>query len=248
MIRSIIVDDETPSRKALGNYISSYCPDIEVISECESAKSAHEAIVKHNPNLVFLDIEMPNGNGFDLLQLFNPVPFKVIFITAYSEYAIKAFRYSATDYLLKPVKVDELVDAIKKVQYELASGIDNTNLQILKRIEPLHDLQYSNIVIPDCKGFKVLKISDIIYCEADGYCTHFHLTGGSTITSSKNLKYYEELLSGHRFTRVHHSYLINLSHVKEYTHQGDILLSEKHVCMLGNNYKKRFLEMFGKLR
>lgn len=106
MLNTIVVDDERPSREALSTYLRDYCRDVQVVSECDSVKSAYKAIVEHKPKLVFLDIEMPNGNGFDLLSLFNPIDFKVIFVTAFSEYAIKAFRFSAADYLLKPVKVD----------------------------------------------------------------------------------------------------------------------------------------------
>ena len=248
MLRSIVVDDEKPSRDALSNYLKDYCPEVEVISECESAKTACRAIEKHNPDLVFLDIEMPNGNGFDLLHMFNPVPFKVIFVTAFSDYAIKAFRFSATDYLLKPVKVDELVESVKKVQQELALGNSNVNIQSLLKNLTVNNSHFDSLIISDMKGFQVLKIHEIIYCEADGYCTHFHMAGNVITTSTKNLKYYENLLEGHHFLRVHHSSLINLAHVKSYTHQGEILLTDCKTCGLGNNYKKRFLEVFGKLK
>src|ERR1035437_4787774 len=118
-IKTIIVDDEKPSREALVNYITEYCPDIEIVSECKSIKTAYKSISELKPQLVFLDIEMPNGSGFDLLKMFETIDFKVIFITAFSDYAIQAFRFSATDYLLKPVKVIELIDAVAKVQQEL---------------------------------------------------------------------------------------------------------------------------------
>jgi two-component system LytT family response regulator len=105
LIKSVIVDDEQPSREALANYIREYCPDIEIVSECKSAKTAFKCINERRPQLVFLDIEMPRGSGFDLLKMFKTIPFKVIFVTAFSDYAIQAFRFSATDYLMKPVKV-----------------------------------------------------------------------------------------------------------------------------------------------
>lgn len=245
-LTAIVVDDEKPSREALSTYIRDFCPNVKVVSECENAKSAYQAILENQPKLVFLDIEMPNGDGFDLLRMFKRIDFKVIFVTAFSEYALNAFRFSATDYLLKPVKVDELVEAVAKVGQELALQHTNLNLQILmeglKHKEPIHN----DLVIPSTKGFTVIKIPELIMCEADGYCTHFYLTGKQKITSSKNLKHYEELLSNHQMMRVHHSNLINLNHVKGYCHQGEISLSEEICCPLGNNYKVQFLEVFGK--
>lgn len=248
MLNTIVVDDERPSREALSTYLRDYCSDVQVVSECDSVKSAYRAIIDHKPELVFLDIEMPNGNGFDLLKLFNPIDFKIIFVTAFSEYAIKAFRFSAADYLLKPVKVDELIDAVKKVNQELATTESYTNINILRKNLAINDFQYDTLVIPDCKGFKVLNVNDIIYCEADGYCTHFHLTQKQKVTSTKNLKYYEEMLSDHNFIRVHHSSLINLKHVKAYSHQGEITLTDSLYCPLGNSYKKGFMEVFNNHR
>jgi two-component system LytT family response regulator len=245
-LTAIVVDDEKPSREALSTYIRDFCPNVTVVSECDNAKSAYQSILEHHPKLVFLDIEMPNGDGFDLLRMFKRIDFKVIFVTAFSEYAIRAFRFSATDYLLKPVKIDELVEAVDKVRQELNQQNTNLNLQLLmeglSRKEPTN----TDLVIPSTKGFTVVKIPDLIMCEADGYCTHFYLTGKQKITSSKNLKHYEELLSDHPVMRVHHSNLINLKHVKGYCHQGEISLSEEICCPLGNNYKTQFLEVFGK--
>jgi two-component system LytT family response regulator len=246
LLTAIVVDDEKPSREALSTYIRDFCPNVKVISECENAKSAYQTILEHHPKLVFLDIEMPNGDGFDLLRMFKRIDFKVIFVTAFSEYALNAFRFSATDYLLKPVKVDELVEAVAKVKEELALQHTNLNLQMLMEGLSHKESSHNDLVIPSTKGFTVIKIPELIMCEADGYCTHFYLTGKEKITSSKNLKHYEELLSDHRMMRVHHSNLINLEHVKGYCHQGEISLSEEICCPLGNNYKAQFLEVFGK--
>jgi len=149
MLKTIVVNDEKPSREALSTYIRDYCADVEIVSECDSVKTAYRAIVDHQPQLVFLDIEMPNGNGFDLLHLFNPISFKVIFVTAYADYAIKAFRFSATDYLLKPVKVDELVESVSKVQQEMISKAGNLNIQSLMGNLAMKDYQSNSLVIPD---------------------------------------------------------------------------------------------------
>jgi two-component system LytT family response regulator len=247
-IRSLIIDDEMPSREALANYITGYCPDVDILAQCDSARSACEAIMKYRPALIFLDIEMPNGNGFDLLKMVKSIDFKVIFITAFSEYAIRAFRFSATDYLLKPVKVDELVEAVNKVKQEIALEKSNANIQKLLENISLPGTRLNQLVIPDSNGFQVVDTEKLIYCEADGYCTHFYLTGKIKITSSKNLKHYEELLSGFDFLRVHNSYLINPSHVKAYTHQGEIRMTENLTCPLGSSYKRNFLERFRKLK
>lgn len=248
LLNAIVVDDERPSRQALITYIRDYCPDVRIVSECDNVQSAFRSIREKQPNLVFLDIEMPNGDGFELLKMFGRIDFKVIFVTAFSDYAIRAFRFSATDYLLKPVKVDELIEAVNKVRKEIAVSNTNINLQVLMEGISNRDLPGDQLVIPSTKGFSVIKISDIIMCEAEGYCTHFYLTGKEKITSSKNLKHYEELLGGKNMMRVHHSNLVNLSHVKGYCHVGEISLSENLCCPLGNNYKSRFLEVFGKMK
>jgi two-component system LytT family response regulator len=191
LIKTIVVDDEKPSRDGLSTYIRDFCRDISIVSECDSVKSAYNAILEHHPDLVFLDIEMPNGNGFDLLKMFKVPPFKVIFVTAYSEYAIRAFRFSAADYLLKPVKVDELVEAVNKVRETIDHTSPVPDIQtLLDNLSPKETLE--NLVVSDIKGFTVIRVQTIIQCEGDGYCTHFYLTGGKKVTSSKHLKYYEE--------------------------------------------------------
>ncbi|HEX2395330.1 MAG TPA: LytTR family DNA-binding domain-containing protein [Bacteroidales bacterium] len=247
-LKTIIVDDEKPSREALARYLSDYCQDVEVLATCNSVKTAYNAILKFEPHLIFLDIEMPNKNGFDLLRMFNPINFKVVFITAYAEYAINAFRFSATDYLLKPVMIDELVEAVNKVRSELQNASGNLNLQKLIETMSRKNYEFRQLVISDSNGFKVVETTDIIMCEADGYCTHFFLTGNEKLTSSKNLKHYEELLSGQGFIRVHNSFMINMVHIKSYSNQGEIMLSRNLSCPLGNVYKQKFLERFKKYR
>ena len=245
-LKSIVIDDEQPSREALSTYIKDFCTDVEIIAECDSVKTAYQAILQHRPQLVFLDIEMPNGNGFDLLHLFKTPPFKVVFVTAYSDYAIRAFRFAAADYLLKPVKVDELVDAVNKVRQELEREQSNKNIQVLMESLASHNGEVHQLVIPDGKGYSVIKVSEIIMCEAEGYCTHFYLTGKRKITSSKSLKHFEDIFNGHQFIRVHRSHLINLSKINGYTKQAEIRLDENLSCPLGNNYRQQFLEKIAK--
>jgi two-component system LytT family response regulator len=245
LLKTIVVDDEKPSREALATYIRDFCPGVEIVAECDSVKSAYQAIMVHHPHLVFLDIEMPNGNGFDLLQLFKSPDFKVIFITAFSDYAIRAFRYSASDYLLKPVKVDELIEAIDKVKQELLIGQDNLNLlTLMENLNPGGNPPIK-LVVPNNRGFAVINTAELIMCQADGYVTHFYMLGKIKISSSKILKHYVEVFD-HQLFRVHRSYLINLAHVKGYTLLGDVLLADNLSCPLGITYKQHFIEALGK--
>jgi len=244
-LKTIVVDDEKPSREALATYIRDFCPGVEIIAECDSVKSAYQAILEHQPQLVFLDIEMPNGNGFDLLQLFKNPSFKVVFVTAFSDYAIRAFRFSATDYLLKPLKVDELIEAVEKVHRELADGAGNQNLVSLIDGFKNNTQNHSKLVVPCHKGFSVLKISDIVMCQADGYMTHFYLVGKTKVSSTKILKHYEEIFD-HQLIRVHRSYIVNPEHVKGFTNYGEIQLVDQLICPLGDTYKQLFLEVLGR--
>lgn len=221
---------------------------VEVAGEADSMKSALEAIRLLSPDLLFLDVEMPNGNGFDLLRSLNRIAFKIIFVTAHSDYAVRAFRFFATDYLLKPVDILQLKEAVEKAAMEIEKEIQHRNLDELIKYINQKGTDINHIVIPDKKGFTVIDLQHIIYCEADGYCTHFYLTDGRRITSSKNLKIYDGLLSEKGFQRVHNSFMANLRHVNSFDHEGIITLVGKISIPLGNAYKKRFIERIGVIR
>lgn len=244
MIRAVIIDDEKLARDVICNYLNEYCPDVEVVAQASSVKTALSAIQKTTPDLVFLDIEMPDGTGFDLLNAFGKIDFKIIFVTAYSEYAIKAFRFSAIDYLLKPVKIDELIDAVARVRSAGTTGISSEIITSLLNNLRSSSPRQSTLIIPNIKGFEVLRVADIIMCQADGYCTNFLLSGNRKVVSSKNLKHFDGLLEDQNFLRVHHSYLVNLDHVTGYTRQGEILLSEGQKAFLGDSYKNEFVKRF----
>lgn len=246
MLRTIVIDDEKLSREVMCNYLREYCPNVEIVSTASSIKSAYKAILKYSPDLVFLDIEMADGKGFDLLLMFDQVKFKVIFVTAYSEYAVKAFRFSAVDYLLKPVKIEELIEAVGKIRPAGDEVEGNGNLAMLLSNLRAGNNTMATLVIPHIKGFEVLKINEIIMCQAEGYCTNLHLTGNRRIVSSKNLKHFDTLLEDHNFIRVHHSYLININHVSSFTRQGEILLTGGVRASLGDSYKNEFLRRVGK--
>ena len=188
---------------------------------------------------------MADGNGFDLLGLFAIIDFKVIFVTAYSEYAIKAFRVNAIDYLLKPVKIDELQTAVGRVRASL-TGAEPYNADLKALLKDITEgaMAREVITVPHLKGFDVLRVSEIIMCSADGYCTNFYLSGRRKIVSSKNLKNYADLLTKYDFLRVHHSYLINPAYVKSYSNQGEIVLAENLKASLGDKYKREFFIRF----
>ncbi|MCX6261656.1 MAG: LytTR family DNA-binding domain-containing protein [Bacteroidia bacterium] len=245
MLRTIVIDDEKLSREVICNYLKTYGNDIEIVATASSVKTAYKAIIKHQPDFIFLDVEMADGKGFDLLMMFEKIDFKVIFVTAYSEYAVKAFRFSAVDYLLKPVKIDELISAVEKIKSlnGQAPGIEALS-ELMKNLNKESALPRT-LVIPHLKGFDVLKISEIIMCLADGYCTIFFATGNRKYTSSRNLKHFDEMLEELNIIRVHHSYLVNLNHVVGYSRQGEILLAEGHKAYLGDSYKNHFIKRFG---
>lgn len=244
MIKAVIIDDEQPAREVIANFLTEYCPDVEVVAKASSVSTGYNAIRRTSPDLVFLDIQMPDGKGFDLLNKFESIDFKIIFITAYSEYAIKAFRFSAIDYLLKPVKIDELIDAVDRVRKAGRTGLSAEIVSSLMSNLREGSAKQSTLIIPNIKGFDVLRVPDIIMCQADGYCTNFHIAGQRKVVSSKNLKHFNELLIDQNFLRVHHSYLVNLDHVTGYTRQGEILLSEGLKAYLGDSYKNEFVKRF----
>ncbi len=245
MLRTIVIDDEKLSREVICNYLKEYCIDIEVVATASSVKTAYRAISKYNPDFIFLDIEMADGKGFDLLMMFEHINFKVIFVTAYSEYAVKAFRFSAADYLLKPVKIDELISAVEKIK-SIKERIPGTDIiaELMKNLDRESALPRT-LVIPHLKGFNVLKISEIIMCMADGYCTNFFVTGDRKYISSRNLKHFDDMLEEQNIIRVHHSYLVNINHVLSYSRQGEINLTEGHKAYLGDSYKNYFIKKFG---
>ena len=213
-MKAIIIDDEEKGRKILQSLIESYCRDVEVVATASDADEAYTLITKHKPDVIFLDIEMPNGNGFYLLEKFNEIPFQVIFTTAYDSYAIKAIKYHALDYLLKPIDIDELKQAVEKIKIQKQNGQPETRyMEFLAS----RKLEFSGrIGLPIKEGVVFLAISDIIWIESDGnYCT-FHAADSKKYVVSKNLGEYEELLPCNEFFRAHKSHLINVKKVKKY--------------------------------
>ncbi|CAM1343893.1 LytR/AlgR family response regulator transcription factor [Tenacibaculum amylolyticum] len=210
-LRTIIVEDEQISREILKNYIKKYCPNIEVLGEASNIKEAHELIKKHELDLVFLDVEMPFGNAFDLLEKIENKTFETIFVTAYDHYAIEVLNSQATYYLLKPISIDELIKAVNLVTeiIEKEDQLQNTILQ------PTTATITGKITIPLQDGFEVVNVEEIVFCKADDNYTEIHFSNTKKIVS-KTLKHFEETLKEYPFARIHKSYLVNINAITKY--------------------------------
>jgi two-component system LytT family response regulator len=244
MITTILVDDEPRGLSSLKRLLEMNCPEVKVIRECKDADSAAAQILALQPELVFLDINMPDKNGFDLLNGLRPVSFEVIFVTAHNEYTIEAFKYSAVDYLLKPVDEDLMIEAVKRAAQRIAgkasTGQVDTFLYNLHKVQTPAEMK---LCIPDMKGFQVIQLADVIYCESDSSYTIFYLLNGRRITASKSIIEYELLLERSGFCRIHKSFLVNLNHVKEYIRGegGSVLLTDDRVIEVSRRKKEVFI-------
>ncbi len=209
----MIVEDERKSRDFLRELLQRYCPDVEVIGEADSVDAAEPLIRDVAPDLVFLDVEMPGNDGFSLLERMDPIDFDVVFVTAFDQYAVKAFEYSAADYVLKPVRVAKLKAAVQKVRNRNGRPAPSMQLEALRANtgpEP------RRIVLPTQEGYQFLELADIVRCSADSNYTYFHLKNAQPVLVSKTLKHVEELLGDRDFFRIHQSHLINLQHLHKY--------------------------------
>jgi two-component system LytT family response regulator len=216
-IKTILVDDEPRGLTSLQKLLQMNCDDVEVISCCGSAAEAKEKIAQLHPQLVFLDIAMPETNGFELLRHLPSINFEIIFITAHSNYMTQAFHFSAVDYLLKPVDDDLLVDAVKRARKRIEEKTGGLQIEtFLHNVQQRNHPQKIKLCIPSLRGFQVVEIHEIIYCEASSNYTNFHFTNRPLICASKPIHEYEELLQDSNFVRIHKSFVVNLEHVKEY--------------------------------
>lgn len=217
MIRAIIVDDIETARIGLSKLIEKNCSDVSIIAMASSSQEAIYLIKKLSPDIVFLDVKMPNQNGFQMLEEIGKIDFEVIFTTAYEEYAIKAFRFSALDYLTKPISPKLLVEAINRFREKQVIRLKQERFEVLFENSHSPIDQYNKLAIPTQSGMLVLTISTIVYCRGDGnYTKIFQLNEEKPILSSKTLKYFEDLLPQAIFFRAHKSTLLNLNLVKEY--------------------------------
>lgn len=246
MIKAILVDDELHGLETLSILLADYCPEVKVMEKCPSAKKALDAIEKQKPDLVFLDIEMPVMNGFELLEQFDQIPFSVIFTTSYDQYAIKAIRFSALDYLLKPVDPKELVAAVHKITKQKHPP-SNEQLEMLMSQLQHKESKFTKIAVPTLEGFELIPADDIVRCEADDNYTHLFLKNKTKIIASRTLKEMEEQFGAFTyFLRVHHSYIVNLNEVSKYV-RGDggyLVMTDGATVNVSRSRKEALLKYF----
>lgn len=245
-LKAIVVDDEKASRETLKNYLEKYCPEVKLVSMAESVDAGYKAIFKEKPDIVFLDIEMPFGNAFDLLDKFEEIDFEIVFVTAYRNYAIKALNLSAAYYILKPIDIDELIQSVEKIKKARDKTSDSSQTKILLENIKSANNQFKKIVLPQMDGFEVVLVKDIIRAEAsDNYTTFFQIDG-KTYVVSKTLKYFETLLSEFDFIRIHKSWLINVNHITKYKKgkSGEVYMADGSSIPVSSIYKRSLLNIF----
>lgn len=241
-INAIIVDDEPNARSLLQNFINDHCPNIQIIDQAEDVKSAVKIINKNQIDLVFLDVEMPNENGFALFDYFNKPTFETIFCTAYSQYAINAFEVSAVDYILKPIGITKLKEAVEKVILKKSFNFPKTNIGILK--ENLLENKIKKIGVHIGDGIVFMDLNDILYFEADGSYTTIHHKNGKNL-AVKKIKHFEDLLaSDTRFFRIHRSYFVNITLIKKYSKKDGLSITydDKILLPISREKKEEFEE------
>lgn len=247
MLTAIIIDDETSSRNSLRQKLTHHCTEIEIIGECENAESGIKMLTNKNPDIVFLDVEMPRMNGFTMLQQLPHKNFEVIFITAYDHYAIKAIKFSALDYLVKPVAIEDLKVAIDKATQKRKQSQGNERLELLLENLMTDKRELQRIAIPSMEGLQFVETGHIIYLEANSNYTCFYLINNTKITVAKTLKDFEELLPTSVFMRIHHSYIINKNLVKKYIkgEGGQVVMSNDTVLDVARRKKEEFMRVMG---
>lgn len=242
-IQAIIIDDEAGNRENLQNLLKRHCTNVSVTGTAASAIEGIDAIEHHRPDLVFLDIEMPNGNGFDLLESLPKIDFEVIFVTAFDHYAIKAIKFCALDYLLKPIDLLELKVAVQKVGEKMANARKNEKMEVFMQ-NRRNPQAVKKIALPTADKVDFVSVNEILRCQAESNYTHIFLTNGQKILVSRTLKEYEELLADFNFLRVHQSHLINVAEVKTYVKRdgGYIVMSDESEVTVSRQKKDTLLE------
>jgi two-component system LytT family response regulator len=241
-IKSIIVDDEKHGRENLAGILEKYCPEVVLLGEANSVESAKILIREQNPDLVFLDIEMPKASGFQLLEHFRDFRFEVIFVTAYDNYAIKAIRFSAVDYILKPININDLKAAVEKVAERIQQKQENQRMkQLYHNISRPGD---PRIGLPTADRIEFVEVNKIVRCQGDGNYTHIYFEGNKDLMVAKTLIEFEDLLQEHAFIRVHKTHLVNLKHVVAYvkTDGGVLQLSNGDKIAVSRRRKENVLK------
>jgi two-component system, LytTR family, response regulator len=245
MLRTVIIDDESHVRETLQHMLRKFCPQVNLVGEAKSVAAGIREIREKAPELVFLDIKMDDGTGFDLLNQIGNIDFKIIFITAYEQYAIQAFGFSAIDYILKPVNPEKLADAVEKAE-KLVQSSFIIQLDTLRKNLNTPENKDRKIILRTMENIYLLDVQDIIHCESDGSYTIFDTMEEGRITVSKSIKGYDDLLSGSGFLRVHRSHLINLKHVRRFSRQdgGTVVMKKGIEVPASTRGRERLMELF----
>jgi two-component system LytT family response regulator len=244
MLKAVIIDDDPRDREVLEMLLKKYCAgDIFIAGNADTVETASQLILETKPQLLFLDVELGNNTGFDLLSRFSDFDFKVIFVTAYDRYAMQAIKFNALDYVLKPVEIGELVHAVQKIKTKEHLSIDTELKNMIHTLA--HPHQKSNrVAIPVLNGYKMIAVQDIQYCEAQKEYTSIYCINQSPVFSSINLGEYEDLLQEYSFCRVHHSFLVNRDHVMQYIkgEGGELMISKNVMIPVSRRKKQEVME------
>lgn len=248
MLRTLIIDDEPHVRKTLARMIKEECSNVKLLKSANGVKSGLKAIEEQNPDLVLLDIKMDDGTGFDLLKKAEPINFKVIFITAFDQYAILAFKFSAIDYLLKPVNPEDLVNAVNRAEQMVQQDF-STQLKALNENLKTQEPKGKKIILRTSETVHLVKVSDISYCESDMSYTNFYLADGQKILVSRTLREFDELLKEFGFFRVHKSFLVNLFAITKFEKAdgGYLVMENKDRVPVASRKRDQLLEMFDRI-
>ena len=245
MITAVIIDDEPKSVFTLNSFLHDYCPQVNIVGIANDANAAKILIEKVNPQLVFLDIEMPMGSGFDLLQSLHTIRFEIIFITAYNQYAINAFRFSALDYLLKPLRITELKEAVAKAEQRIAEKRSTHDYELMLRNMGEQNTAKLKMAFTD-KGIQYLvQLDKIMYCIANANYTHVH-TIDRTFISARNLKEFEEMLPPEMFFRIHHGHMVNINYIVKLQkgRGGSVIMNDGKELEIAVRRKEEFMKVF----
>jgi two-component system, LytTR family, response regulator len=248
MLTALLIDDEKNSRESLRKKLESHCPQVKILDECSNGQEGLLALAQYQPDIVFLDIEMPHMNGFTMLQKLPKIEFELIFTTAYNHYAIQAIRFSALDYLVKPIDIQELISAIKRVEEKKNQQPNTNQLDLLMNYLQLKKSVPSKMAVSTASGLEIVDIETVVCFEAVGNYTNIHFTTGSPLLSSKTLKEFEDLLPTETFFRIHNASLVNLSFIKKYdkSEGSQVILSNGMVLDVARRRKDELLQLISK--
>ncbi len=244
-MKAIIVDDEKNQREALSGLLTTYCPYLQVIGEAEGVESAFDLIRSHSPDLVFLDVNMQDGTGFDLLKKFEKINFEIIFVTGFGNYALQAFEFNALHFIQKPINDLKLVAAVGKAQQKIQSKQQMDQYKVLlDNLDRRHNSPDNRIAVPIADGMEFIRVADILRCESDAGNTSLYTKDGKRIYTTRHLKEYERLLEDYGFLRIHNSHLINPGCIKSYHRNdgGSVVMSDSSRIPISRRRKDSFLD------